>query len=112
MDLTDHGWSGFTLNIASGRKLVFDPSWTNPFGTAHAARAAFADARSVAGDPGPRRSHPGCCRPHEDLAHGATDRMQELEMSRSLSGVRGGGPGRRAGGGGRDGRAWAPPHAV
>jgi len=27
-------------------------------------------------------------------------------------GVRGGGPGRRAGSGGRDGRAWAPPHAL
>jgi len=113
MDLTDHGWSGFTLNIASGRKLVFDPSRTNPFGTAHAARAGRSPTYGRwRVTQGPRRSHPGCSRPHEDLAHGAADRMQELEMSRSLSGVRGGGPGRRADGGGRDGRAWAPPHAV
>jgi L-ascorbate metabolism protein UlaG (beta-lactamase superfamily) len=101
MDLTYHGWSCFTLITASGRKLVFDPNWTNPFGTAHAAPAAFADAGlclvthghfdHIQDVPGLMKTSrmilvasPEICRFLRDTHRIPADRMQELEMNRSL----------------------------
>jgi len=43
VELTYHGWSCFTLKTPGGRTLVFDPNWTNPFGSPLAAPEAFAE---------------------------------------------------------------------
>jgi len=47
MDLTDHGWSGFTLNIASGHKLVFRPELGES--VRHRARGACGVRRRTVG---------------------------------------------------------------
>jgi len=101
MDLIYHGWSCFTVITASGRKLVFDPNWTNPFGTAHAAPAAFADAGlclvthghfdHIQDVPGLMKTSrmalvasPEICRFLRDTHRIRADRMQELELNGSL----------------------------
>jgi L-ascorbate metabolism protein UlaG (beta-lactamase superfamily) len=101
VELTYHGWSCFTLKTPGGRTLVFDPNWTNPFGSPLAAPEAFAEVDLCLVTHGHfdhiqdvpalmRRTRttlvasPEVCRFLRDTHGIAAHRAREIELDRSL----------------------------
>jgi len=101
MELVYHGWSCFTVATGGGRKLVFDPNWTNPFGRPYAGPASFADAElclvthghfdHIQDVPGLMKgsrmglvASPEVCRFLRDTHGIRADRLREVDLDQAL----------------------------